>query len=135
MNYSSTLEGANVTIVCEHNINTELTFTTASCNAEGNWEPNFSEFCLNSIGTQYVCMSVCVCVHVCMSHCVCVCVCVCAHVCMCVCVFVGCNRAKIDKTKKWTDYLSNKCPKLDIILMIYGCSLVSVHFRRLFCTD
>ena len=29
--------------------------------------------------------------------------------------------AKIDKTKEWTDYLSNKCHKFDGILMIYAC--------------
>ena len=28
------------------------------------------------------------------------------------------ERAKIDKTKEWTDYLSNKCRKFDLILMI-----------------
>ena len=32
------------------------------------------------------------------------------------------ERAKIDKTKEWTDYLSNKYPKLYILLMIYACS-------------
>ena len=29
--------------------------------------------------------------------------------------------AKVDKTKEWTDYLSNKCQKFDGILMIYAC--------------
>ena len=29
--------------------------------------------------------------------------------------------AKIDKTKEWTDYLSNKRQKFDGILMIYAC--------------
>ena len=29
---------------------------------------------------------------------------------------------KGDKTKEWTDYLSNKCHKFDGILMIYACS-------------
>ena len=29
---------------------------------------------------------------------------------------------KIDKTKEWTDYLSNKCQKFDGILIIYACS-------------
>ena len=29
--------------------------------------------------------------------------------------------AKIDKTKEWADYLSNKCQKFDGILMIYAC--------------
>ena len=28
---------------------------------------------------------------------------------------------RIDKTKEWTDYLSNKCLKLDIILMTCAC--------------
>ena len=30
--------------------------------------------------------------------------------------------AKIDKTKEWTDYLSNKRQKFDGILMIYACN-------------
>ena len=32
---------------------------------------------------------------------------------------------KIDKTKEWTDYLSNKCQKFDGILIIYACSFWS----------
>ena len=49
-NYTSTLEDANVTFVCEQNMDTEQTFIMASCSAEGNWEPNPSEFCLDNIG-------------------------------------------------------------------------------------
>ena len=76
MNYTSTLEDVNVTIVCEQNIHNDQTFTMASCNAEGNWEPNPSKFCLNNIGTLYVC----VCVHMC--------ACTMSTVCMvCVCVY------------------------------------------------
>ena len=59
MNYSSTLEDANVTIVCEQNNNTDPTFTTAHCNAEGTWEPNPSGLCLNS-GIHNVCVCACV---------------------------------------------------------------------------
>ena len=33
---------------------------------------------------------------------------------------------KIDKTKEWTDYLSNKRQKFDGILMIYVCGF-SLH--------
>ena len=29
--------------------------------------------------------------------------------------------AKVDKTKEWTDYLSNKRQKFDGIFMIYAC--------------
>ena len=29
--------------------------------------------------------------------------------------------AKIDKTKEWTDYLSDKRQKFDVILMIFAC--------------
>ena len=44
--------------------------------------------------------------------------------------------AKIDKTKEWTDYLSNKCQKFDLILMIcasgFGlCPLSEVILYRL----
>ena len=82
MNYTSTLEDANVTFVCEQNFNREI-FAVASCNIEGNWDPNPSEFCSDNTGI--VCACVCVCV------CVCVRVCVCVHACVCVlvvCVYI-----------------------------------------------
>ena len=31
------------------------------------------------------------------------------------------QKSKIDKTKEWTDYLSNKRQEFDGILMIYAC--------------
>ena len=42
---------------------------------------------------------------------------------------------KIDKTKEWTDYLSNKRQKFDGILMIYACGFGLRPLWRLFCTD
>ena len=46
------------------------------------------------------------------------------------------EREKIDKTKEWTDYQSNKCRKFDLILMIcargFGlCPLSEVILYRL----
>ena len=46
------------------------------------------------------------------------------------------ERAKINKTKEWTDYLSNQCPKFDLILMICArglglCPLSEVILYRL----
>ena len=51
-------------------------------------------------------------------------------------IFLFSAWAKIDKTKEWTDYLSNKHQKFDGILMIYVCGfglcpLLEAVFYRL----
>ena len=92
MNYTSTLEDANVTIVCD---DTWQAFIMASCNAEGRWDPNPSEFCLDNIDIVCICVFVCVCVHMCAHVRACVCVfvfvcmmCVCVHILVSVCTWV-----------------------------------------------
>ena len=72
MNYTNTSEDASATIVCN---DTKHVLVVASCNAEGIWEPNPSELCLNNIGR--------------------VCVCVCVFVCVCVCVCIGPDSAAV----------------------------------------
>ena len=45
------------------------------------------------------------------------------------------EQAKIDKTKEWTDSLSNKCWKLILFLWFVLVVLVSICSWRLFCTE
>jgi hypothetical protein len=48
-NYTSTLEGANVIFTCNRSIDDQiLTEHVASCNANGSWDPNPFEFCMDT---------------------------------------------------------------------------------------
>ena len=49
-NYTSTLEGVNVTFTCQQNNDSQQTLSAASCNANGNWDPNPFKFCMDTYG-------------------------------------------------------------------------------------